>query len=93
LRYWAFNLLVFLSCVASGILIYLLIVGAAAGLSGGHETPSLGSSGWIVLLVVLPFCCDLFLTFAFKTPVGGLAAQVFPARRKRLREKMERNHP
>ncbi len=89
MRYWAFNFVVFLCCIASGFLSYLLVVAASAGLLGLDETPGLGSPLWTVLLVVFPLLCDAFLTVAFRTPVGGLTAQLFPSRRRRLREKFD----
>ena len=89
MKYYPYNAFVFgLSCLL-GVLIYLLTVGALAGLSSSSETPHVDSPFWFVLLIATPLIVDLFFAFAFKVPLGGLSSHIFPSRRARLRQRFE----
>jgi len=89
MKYIPYNVSIFgINCVL-GVLIYLLTVGALAGLAGADSTPCLNSSLWPMVLIAFIIIIDLFFAFAFRIPLGGLSSHIFPSRRKRLLERFK----
>lgn len=84
MRYGLLNIGIFLLSVLAGMLVYILVAGAAAGMLAAREPPAIDSVLWPGLLVGLPLLCDAFLALAFPVPVGGLIANLIPSKRARM---------